>query len=471
MRWIEPKRVFVVVGFVFGTVMALIVPPFQSPDEPHHFFRAYQISEGRWIPNWQDNIGQGDLPASLAQICNPFSAVRYNKEVTSLSEIRDVLRIPLQSRIRENYVLATAHYAPIAYLPQAIGIGVGRVLNWPPLVLMYVGRLTNLWTWMVLGYCALRSAPAFGPPFLLLMLMPMSLFMAASLSPDAVINGLAVLMAALAFSAAEKNRDKDDSFIGWRWVVEFILCSAALSLAKVAYLPLAGLIFLVPAKRLGGPWKFAIILAVLAIATTTPVMLWSRQTPGLDIVNYLGNPHVSARRQFQFITGHPAALLLIPIFSAQRDWLLVILSFVGRLGWLNIQLSPLFVIAYLLLLLVACRPGVEGPAFPKPRRVAAVTVVAAAVSAEALLLMIDLIWTSVGGLRVDGLQGRYFIPIAPALLLCACALWGSLPAKFRSHRSESRRNLSAALIALAGCAYALIVLYFHYFVSVEVGLV
>ncbi len=85
--------------------------------------------------------------------------------------------------------------------------------------------------------------------------------------------------------------------------------------------------------------------------------------------------------------------------------------------------------------------------------------------------MIDLIWTSVGGLRVDGLQGRYFIPVAPALLLIAADLWECLPAKLRSHRGESRRDLSTALIAIGGCAYALIVLYFHYFVSVGVGAV
>ena len=43
--------------------------------------------------------------------------------------------------------------------------------------------------------------------------------------------------------------------------------------------------------------------------------------------------------------------------------------------------------------------------------------------------MIELIWTSVGGLRVDGLQGRYFIPIAAAMLLIAAALWGILAHK------------------------------------------
>jgi uncharacterized membrane protein len=470
MRWFEPQRVFVVVGFIFGTLMALIVPPFQVPDEPHHFFRAYQISEGTLKATYRDNIALGDLPSSLGRICRPFLDVRYNRAITSFSAIREVLQIPLKPQVRERYWLVTAHYPPIGYLPQAIGIGIGRMFNWPPLVLMYIGRLTNLWTWIGLGYCALRTARGFGRPLLLLMLIPMSLFMAASLSADAVLNGLAFLLAALAFKAAE-NKGGDDSFVGWRLVTEFILCSSAVALAKVAYLPLAGLIFLIPPKRMGGARRFAIILAVLAVVSVAPVALWSRLTPGLDTVTDIGDPVISARRQLQFVVGHPKAFALIPILTAQRDGIKMILSLVGRLGWFNIQLSPSFVIAYLLLLLLACRPTAKSPIFTRPWRVIAIGALAAAASAEALLLMIDLIWTPVGDLRVNGLQGRYFIPIIPPLLLIAIAIWGRVPEKFQSHGSESRRDVATALIALAGCAYALIILYFHYYVSVAVGFV
>jgi uncharacterized membrane protein len=470
LRWFKLPRVFVALSLTFGLAMVIVTPPFQAPDEPHHFFRAYQISEGRLAPNWPDNVGQGDLPVSLGQICEPFSDVRYSTAITSFSAIRDVLKIPLKPRIRENYVLATAHYSPIGYLPQAIGIWFGRILNWPPLILMYLGRITNLCVWIGLGYRALRTAGGLARPFLLLLLMPMSLFMSASLSADAVVNGLAILLVALAVSAAGM-KGGDDSFVGWHWMVEYVLCASVLALAKAAYLPLAGLIFLVPTKRIGGRGRFAIILTVLALATTIPVILWSRTTPGLNMVTYLGNPHVSARRQFQFLLENPRALLLIPILSGQKDGLKMILSLVGRLGWFNIQVSPFFVAVYLLALLLACRPGVGSPVFRKPWRAVVVSAVVAAASAEALLLMIDLIWNAVGGLVVIGLQGRYFIPIAPALLLITAALWEFLPAKLRSHRSESQRDLSTALIAFAGCAYALIVLYFHYFVSVGVGAV
>ena len=33
-------KVYLAIALVFGTVMVFVNPPFQSPDEPNHFFRA-----------------------------------------------------------------------------------------------------------------------------------------------------------------------------------------------------------------------------------------------------------------------------------------------------------------------------------------------------------------------------------------------------------------------------------------------
>ncbi|HEY1921576.1 MAG TPA: DUF2142 domain-containing protein, partial [Tepidisphaeraceae bacterium] len=363
----------------------LIVPPFQVPDEPDHFVRAYQISEGRLVSTWEGGIGRGILPVSIVRILEPFGPVRYNKTTTSWAEIRDALRIPLQPDVRAKYILETAHYSPLAYMPQAVGIGIGRIMGWPPLVLMYMGRFCNLWTWIGLGYLALWIAPQFGRPLLLLILMPMSLSVGASISADAMTNGLAFVVTALAFDAAVKKSGSEDSLITWRWIAAFAISTAALTLSKAAYLPLAGLIFCIPLKRFGGVKRFTLVLLVLAITNAGLLLLWERQTPGLSMVTYLGHPDVSAGRQFNFLLTHPKTLAMLPIASAERDGLLVIQSFVGRLGWLNIQVSPVFVVVYLGLLLISCRPGVGDPAFRNNRLVAAVSAAAVLAGTEALL--------------------------------------------------------------------------------------
>jgi uncharacterized membrane protein len=200
-----------------------------------------------------------------------------------------------------------------------------------------------------------------------------------------------------------------------------------------------------------------------------PTAIWSRFTPGLDLVTYPGNPFVSPRRQLDFLIHHPMAFAQVPFYSAQRDGWLIILSFVGKLGWMNVQLAPFFVVAYIVALVLVSRPDAATHKFPKFWLLALVTTLIILASVEATLVAVDMSWTPVSQLQVDGLQGRYFIPIAPVVLLLITGIWRFLPAKFQSHGSIVRRNAIAAGIAFAGCAYALIAIYIHYYVWIGLG--
>jgi hypothetical protein len=55
--------------------------------------------------------------------------------------------------------------------------------------------------------------------------------------------------------------------------------------------------------------------------------------------------------------------------------------------------------------------------------------VAMAGSAELIFLTQYMTWTPVGAARVDGVQGRYFIPMLPILLLLL-GRWQILPPRF-----------------------------------------
>ena len=186
------------------------------------------------------------------------------------------------------------------------------------------------------------------------------------------------------------------------------------------------------------------------------------------MVTYVGTMHVNASQQFHFLLDHLGTLVEIPVLSAQRDGLLIVQSFVGRLGWLNVQLSPIFVGFYLAMLILACRPDV----LDRPYILFKLTTITACViacSAAAVLLLNYLFWTSVGGLRVDGLQGRYFIPIAPVVLLLIHGMWRSAPAGSKRRESGFMHRLLMLIVVLFSCGYTLVVLYLHYYVSIEIG--
>src|ERR1700722_5732895 len=164
--WLRPHRAFAVIALVFGTALVVIVPPFQSPDETFHFLRTYQITEGDFVAhekNERDLVG-GTLPISLDQVASPFLKMFHRPEIkASVDDIRQALRIPLDpSNCAFQIFPNTAHYCPTGYVGQCLGIGLGRALSVGPLVMFYLGREGNLLVWILLGFFALRSAPAIG---------------------------------------------------------------------------------------------------------------------------------------------------------------------------------------------------------------------------------------------------------------------------------------------------------------------
>jgi hypothetical protein len=57
-----------------------------------------------------------------------------------------------------------------------------------------------------------------------------------------------------------------------------------------------------------------------------------------------------------------------------------------------------------------------------------------------------------------------------AVLMLNYLFWMSAGA-FRSRRGAEQHNLLATLVVIVSCAYMLVVLYFHYYIRVGVGLV
>ena len=62
------NRVALRLALFSGLLWVALIPPFQSPDEPNHFFRAWQISEGHFFPEkTADRRLGGVLPESVVE--------------------------------------------------------------------------------------------------------------------------------------------------------------------------------------------------------------------------------------------------------------------------------------------------------------------------------------------------------------------------------------------------------------------
>src|ERR1700677_2770485 len=66
-RLFQLPSIFVAIALLLGSELVLITPPFQTADEPQHFWRAWQISGGEFISRHASPQGEQGayLPRSL----------------------------------------------------------------------------------------------------------------------------------------------------------------------------------------------------------------------------------------------------------------------------------------------------------------------------------------------------------------------------------------------------------------------
>ena len=415
----SPERVFPVLALVFGALLVFWVPPFQSPDEPAHFFRAYQVSEGVFFPEREDRRLGGDLPVSLVQVRDSFSCLKMNYDArVPRGLIFDCLELPLLSGARGFTDFPnTAIYAPTAYLPQATALALLRPLGASPLLLLYGARLANLLVWVLLVWSAIRLMPFLKNTLAVLALLPASLAVAASANADVVTNGLCWWLVA-SFSALAHSR------------AATVRQMAALTLVcanKLIVLPLVltGLMHRGAAVR-----RWALLAGVALLAAFG----WSRLAQSWFIPYDAYNPAfrdaqtlnegVDPLRQQAFMLENPLYFAKTAATSAIKALPSAAAHLVGKFGWEKNYLSPLWLA--LLWLAVAATLVTEKNPLSMPQRLLAVLVFG--MYAALFSITMYALWCPVGATEVTNFQGRYFVPVLPVLAL---ALAGSPMEKWK----------------------------------------
>lgn len=99
---LDPARVFAWVALPVGVLLVALTPPFQVPDEPNHFARAFQVSDGGLVAQrTADSVG-GVLPRSIGEAATiVMGRVPFNPDVKQdLDAWARAVAIPLLPRDR-----------------------------------------------------------------------------------------------------------------------------------------------------------------------------------------------------------------------------------------------------------------------------------------------------------------------------------------------------------------------------------
>nr|WP_228047189.1 DUF2142 domain-containing protein [Saccharopolyspora sp. HNM0983] len=447
---------------LFGCIFLVMNPPLWGSDEFAHFGRAYAIDHGQIVPREMPdpngtNFG-GEIPTTVNALREyAAEAVATLPEppeprVADPGAYAELAAQPLQAPHIEMGFVNTSSYSPIAYLPSVLGLRAAELVGASVGAALATMRLCTLIASTSLVWLGLRalSEHRFKWAVLVVALLPMTVFQASMITADAVTNALALLFSCL-FAKAAFLRARLSTWESWT------LCATAvaLPLAKPTYVILALLLAITPAAQLSlrTPVKYlATVVGAAAFLAWTAVS--AKTSAGMHLMR--PGVHVSQDDQLQLVLADPirfVGVLVNTFVQLEPD---IVTGMFGTLGNTAVPIPATAVAMCLVAAVVAV--GFSEPACAdRPRLL--VTSAGLVLSVAAIFGALYLEWTAVGHFTIDGVQGRYFLPLA----VLALAVYAQLvPLRWQAAPPRSSAVPEKVVVVMVTTALALAALKYWY---------
>ena len=449
-----------------GILFSMVLPPYSAPDEQFHINQSFTLASTIYDPH---------LPIAQSQI---HSTIRRPSDQDVIVQDGETTVFTWQ-HIAKN--LLTTSPDPFTathdfdeyqvdssytmYWISALGVLAGFLLRLGFIPTLFLGRLTNLLFFAFLASWAVKRTPVAKAVFATVALLPMTLHLAASYSRDSNLLALCLLFAALVLDLAFGPTEK----ISWKQLILPALAGLLIVPSKIVYFPLALLVFLIPAARLGRFSKaikggFLVLCMVVFLSSAggtltlggfvngdTPVAAGavsssaavqeaepaasvaaesdsapapestasSGETAGADSASQPASEEPvlddSVCYSLPYILSHPLDTVELVIRSVVEYGDHYVKTLVGgTLSYFDpgVQIAWIWVAALLILLILAwLQPGFELPVWAKT----VCLLIGLACCGLAVLGCVS--WTPTYYTTIYGLQGRYFLPVLSLLLL------------------------------------------------------
>ncbi|PBQ33964.1 hypothetical protein CNR22_20010 [Sphingobacteriaceae bacterium] len=419
---IKPHCFFVFAAVLCEILFNWVTPPLQSPDEFNHFYRAYQISEGYFLPQQKHSRLGGDIPYDVSDFVAPF------KMASRVPELRPARNghsdsfpnaVSNQSAFRD--FPNTSYYCPVSYLPQALILFVFKQSSVSTATLYYAGRIFMFLVCLFAMAFVIKIMPVYKWLFTLLALLPMNLFIMNSFSADNVTNILSFLFIALVIKSVFGKDKITDQILIW-----LVVIAGLLALAKLVYVALIFLLFLIPGQKFKSVKQRVVAISSVFGVSILFFLFWS----SVVMKNYLLYdeyapayrnaativPEANYYEQKAYILNHPTYFPKVICNTVSNPDKTYLATYIGAFGaFLDVTLPLwLIVLSYGVIIFVAFSEKNELRFSGRQRLVLFI----AAFSCFVLLLLSQhLTWDSVGSGRVELLQGRYFAPLFPLIFM------------------------------------------------------
>lgn len=406
---------------------ATFTPPFQNPDEPNHFSRAEQISRLDFVPlfvrNNESVLTKEDSLARDPRIQYPdkggfavdkgigdlndiFSSIAQHPDVKVTAEKIDLSKNVMWG-IGISYVnfANTAIYPPVVYIMPALGIVIGKTLDLSISKTLYLSRILNGAISIILCFFALLFAKRSNVFMFIVLLFPMTVAMFASVSQDAILISCAFLLVGIIDYV---EFDKNKNYTNGQLYVMIILMSI-IGVAKPPYLLFAFIFLFV---KMNTKFKIASIVIPLAVLISWILVNQHNFTIKFAPIEL----RVNTQLQLLHIIHHPIKFIGLFFDFDKQGMVDFSKEFVGALGWLDLIFAWIYYrnayIIFIVGLVLSFKLGKK-----KHFLLRASLFLCSLATLICVLTAQYITWTSLESTSLDGVQGRYALPIFPFLAL------------------------------------------------------
>ncbi len=402
-------KVFIITASILGIFFIIISPLFTGSDEHNHYYRIYEITEGTLITPTEKYVGS-EMATSLKET---FIVGSGNNTTIKYGHIKDMMNVKLNSEDKAQYgklwtdsYSNTALYSPVQYFPQLIGFYIGKVLNLNPYLIGILGRIFNLIFYIIIGYFSLKLVPKTKLFYLLILLSPNMLQCATTLSADAFTNSIFLLLVALIL-----NKIFNKEGVTKKSQIILLLLSVIISLCKIVYVPVVFLLLLIDYKKFknGKKEKNTFVIVTIIISCIVS-LIWMNFLNGVFDIAY-----DQSDLQKAFVLSNIIEYFIIFIRTFSINFVKYIeCLFVGTTMYHSqLEMPSLISFIYIVLVVLALYNDSSKNNLKISQKIfiGFISIIIIGLIGTAIYVQCTAQFFSVGNPTIQGIQGRYFIPI------------------------------------------------------------
>ncbi|MCL1830040.1 MAG: DUF2142 domain-containing protein [Oscillospiraceae bacterium] len=388
---------FLVAGIAFTFASA----PLQVPDEANHFARCYTISTGSLRFS-----GDFEFPDEVTALYDNFTE---NLKMYELYHAQPTATQRMQSYLSKgSYRAEDSDRAQpysnalliLPYLPAAVAIAVVSLFTKSALAALYAARLINVvMVSFAVGY-ALKNAVRNHIAIMLTAFFPLSVFMAASTSYDAML--IASFLVFIGIISKEEIVKTD--------ILLLVAAFAIIVQIKPLYLPLALLLFTIPQNSLKPKANiYAIfgLMLVVGVAVWQLSLLYARSFSHNIIPSHI-LIGVDKSAQIGYILKNPLRFLMVVFVDGFRSSFYI--SEYGLFGHLDLATQLTSILTPIQLVLCSSLSYSHQTEKDKRRKNTVFLLILFLLMYIVTAAGFYVVDSSLGGSTILGIQARYFIP-------------------------------------------------------------